>query len=182
MGHVIPGSEVWIEDIATGKRCEQGECGEVIAKSPYNMKGYYRMEEATRSTISPDGALRTGDIGYFDADDCLHISARLKDMFIVGGVNAYPIEIENHIGTLEGVDEVEVVGVPDERLGEVACAFVIKAPGCTLAAQNVIDHCSCLANYKIPRYVRFVDGFPTTANGKVKKYVPREIFERETNS
>lgn len=179
VGHVIPGSEVAIVDVNTGERLPAGSQGEVLVLSPYNMKGYYRMPEETAKAVDEDGFLHTGDVGWFGEDGCLRISGRLKDMFIVGGVNAYPVEIENHIRTMPGVGEVEVVGVPDERLGEVACAYVIPDGTREISAQDVVDFCSSLANYKIPRYVRFVTAYPTTANGKVKKYVLRQMFARE---
>lgn len=178
IGRVIPGSTVKIVHPDTLEERQRGERGEIVVFSPYNMLGYYRMEEATREAFR-GGCLHTGDIGYFDDDGCLRIDGRIKDMFIVGGVNTYPCEIENHIRTIEGVADVQVVGVPDERLGEVACAYVVKESGSSLDEQGVIEKCRDLANYKVPRYVRFVDEYPTTANGKVKKYVLREMFSRD---
>ncbi|HIT51581.1 MAG TPA: AMP-binding protein [Candidatus Aveggerthella excrementigallinarum] len=182
VGRVIPGSEVFVLDVNTGMPVGVGEQGEVTVKSPYNMKGYYRMEEETKQAFDPQYGLRTGDLGYFREDGCLVINGRIRDMFIVGGVNAYPREIENHIRLLEGVSDVQVVGVPDDRLGEVACAYVIKKAGATLSEQDVIDHCKELANYKIPRHVRFVEEFPMTANGKVKKYVLQRMFADEVGA
>lgn len=179
VGHVIPGSELAIVESESGRAVAVGELGEVLVRSPYNMLGYYRMEAATQEAIDEEGWLHTGDVGFMGADGCLRIVGRLKDMFIVGGVNAYPSEIENHIRKLEGVDDVQVVGVPDERLGEVACAYVIEKDKGALSDEKVIEHCRSLANYKIPRFVRFVDEFPMTANGKVKKFVLRDAFIEE---
>lgn len=179
VGRTIPGSDVVVVDLASGEELSAGVCGEVLVDSPYNMKGYYRMERETREAFDARGRLRTGDVGYIDDDGCLRISGRLKDMFIVGGVNAYPAEIEECIRGLAGVRDVQVVGVPDERLGEVACAFVVREPGSALTEGDVVDRCRRLANYKVPRYVRFVDGFPMTANGKVKKYVLRCAFSED---
>lgn len=176
VGRVIPGSAVVIAHPESGEVLAPGIRGEVLVESPYNMKGYYHMEEETRRAFDRKGRLRTGDLGFIDEDGCLRIVGRLKDMFIVGGVNAYPTEIENHLRTLDGVDDVQVVGVPDERLGEVACAYVVRRAGSTVGVEDIIEHCRTLANYKIPRYVRFVEEFPLTANGKVKKYELRDWF------
>lgn len=179
VGRVIPGSEVSIANSCDGAAAAAGDCGEVLVRSPFNMQGYYRMEAATEEAIDEAGWLHTGDMGFIDEDGCLRITGRLKDMVIVGGVNAYPTEIENHIRKLPGIDDVQVVGVPDERLGEVACAYVIEEHPGSVTSEAVIEHCQCLANYKIPRFVRFLGEFPTTANGKVKKFVLRDLFTQE---
>ncbi|MCD8316200.1 MAG: AMP-binding protein, partial [Eggerthellaceae bacterium] len=156
----------------------RGQRGEELVKSDLNMLDYYHMPEATQEALK-DEFLHTGDVGYFDEDDCLHIDGRIQDMFIVGGVNCYPLEIEHLIMDMDGIEDAQVVGVPDARLGEVGCAYVIRKEGSSISEQDIIDHCSELANYKIPRYVRFVDSYPETANGKIKKYVLKEMFESE---
>lgn len=180
VGRVVPGGSAYVLDTETGQRVPDGVRGEIVVDSPYTMKGYYKMPEATAKAFDENGYFRTGDIGHFDEDGCLHIDGRISDMFIVGGVNAYPTEIENHIHKIAGVHDVQVVGVPEERLGEVACAYVVREKGSDITEEYVIDHCKDLANYKIPRYVRFVDEFPMTANGKVKKYVLRRMFANES--
>ncbi len=139
------------------------------------MLGYLDDPDATAATIDADGWLHTGDIGTIDARGNLRITDRLKDMYICGGFNVYPAEIEQVLARLPGVAEVAVIGVPDHRLGEVGKAFVVRLPGADLDAQAVIgysrDH---LANFKVPRSVEFLDVLPRNAGGKVLKPQLRE--------
>ena len=134
------------------------------------MLGYLDDPEATRAAIEPDGWFHTGDVGRLDGRGYLTITDRLKDMLTVGGFNVYPAEVENAILGLEEVVECAVVGSPDERLGEVGCAFVVARPGHGLDADAVISACRArLANFKVPRRVEFVDELPHNAAGKVLK-------------
>jgi len=137
----------------------------------YNvMQGYYDDPEATAEAITPEGWLRTGDIGVMNEQGYLRITDRIKDMFIVGGFNVYPAEIENLLCSLGEVAQAAVIGVPDERMGEVARAFIVRRAGATLDAAAVIDWCRRnMANYKVPRSVEFVDALPLNAAGKVLK-------------
>ena len=124
---------------------------------------------------SPDGWLRTGDVGTLDDRGNLRIVGRSKDMYIVGGFNAYPAEIENIMNRHPGVAQVAIVGVPDDRLGEVAMAFVIPTTGTTLDPDELTAWCrEHMANYKVPRFVEIVDTLPLNASGKVLKYELRE--------
>jgi acyl-CoA synthetase (AMP-forming)/AMP-acid ligase II len=135
------------------------------------MKGYFDEPDETASAIDADGWLHTGDIAVMDDRGYLRITDRKKDMFIVGGFNAYPAEIENILLGNTKVAQASVVGVPDERMGEVGVAFVIPRPGAELTAVEVIEWCrQAMANYKVPRRVEIVDSLPLNASGKVLKY------------
>lgn len=152
------------------------ETGEVLLRGPNVMLGYLDDPQATAATVDADGWLHTGDIGKLDDAGNLQITDRLKDMYICGGFNVYPAEVEQAMARLDGVLEVAVIGVPDGRLGEVGRAFVVVRPGCGLDEQAVIDHArGSLANFKCPRSVRFVAELPRNAGGKVVKPLLREL-------
>jgi fatty-acyl-CoA synthase len=140
------------------------------------MRGYYNMAEATAKTIDADGWLHTGDLGVLDADGYLAITGRYKDMIIRGGENIYPREIEEFLYQLEGVVDVQVVGVPSKKYGEEVGAFVIKKSDSDLTEQDIRDFCrGRISRYKIPKHVAFVDGYPMTASGKIQKYKLQEL-------
>jgi HIP---CoA ligase len=168
VGRPRPGFELRVVD-DTDQVVGRGEAGEVLLRSRTIMAGYLDDPEATAEALSPTGWLRTGDIGLVDEAGCLRIVGRAKDMFIVGGFNAYPAEIENALLRHPGVRQAAVVGVPDERLGEVGVAFVVPAaPG--LTGNEVVAWARDeMANYKVPRAVEVVDELPMTATGKVLK-------------
>jgi len=169
-GRAIPGVEVVVADEAGSPR-PAGEPGEVLVRGYNVMLGYHGDAEATEKAIDADGWLHTGDIGVLDAAGNLRITDRLKDMFIVGGFNAYPAEIENTISAHPAVAQVAVVGVPDERMGEVGMAFVIPRTGAEVDPAELISWCrERMANYKVPRRVEVVESLPTNAGGKVLKY------------
>ena len=168
-GKPLPGILVKIID-GEGKELPQGEAGEIIVNGPYVMKGYYNDPVATAQTIDKDGWLHTGDIGLFDEDGYLKVTDRIKDMYIVGGFNCYPAEIENLLMQMPGVQQAAVIGVPDERMGEVGKAFIIRSPGSTITDTEVIAWArDNMANFKAPRFVEFVDAYPLNASGKVLK-------------
>jgi acyl-CoA synthetase (AMP-forming)/AMP-acid ligase II len=149
--------------------------GEVLLRGPNVMLGYLDDPEATAAAIDPAGWLHTGDIGRLDDRGCLTITDRLKDMYICGGFNVYPAEVERALAALPAVSESAVVGVPDARLGEVGKAFVVPRPGCAVTSSEVIEFCrGRLANYKVPRVVDVRDSLPRNASGKVLKYLLRE--------
>jgi acyl-CoA synthetase (AMP-forming)/AMP-acid ligase II len=153
-----------------------GEAGEVLLRGPNVMLGYLDDPEATAAAIDADGWLHTGDIGAVDKAGNLRITDRLKDMYICGGFNVYPAEVEQVLARLDGVADVAVIGVPDERLGEVGRAFVVTRPGANLDEQSVIAYTrEHLANFKAPRSVRFVDALPRNPGGKVVKPQLREL-------
>ena len=150
----------------------------------YNlMKGYLDNPAATAEAIDADGWLHTGDIAVGDADGNLIITDRKKDMFIVGGFNAYPAEIEKAMTAHPAIASVGVVGVPDARLGEVGMAFIVATTGITVDRDELIAWCrERMANYKVPRYVEVVDALPLNASGKVLKFDLRERGAKVVNS
>jgi HIP---CoA ligase len=152
-----------------------GERGELLVRGPNVMLGYLDDPEATTAAFDAEGWLHTGDVGEIDADGYLRITDRLKDMYICGGFNVYPAEVEQALARLAGVADVAVIGVPDERLGEVGLALVVGRDG--LSEDAVVAHCrERLANYKVPRSVRFVDALPRNVAGKVRKIDLRKEY------
>jgi acyl-CoA synthetase (AMP-forming)/AMP-acid ligase II len=173
-GRAIPDTEVRVV-APDGTPLPVGEPGEVVVRGYNVMQGYFEDPEATAAAIDGDGWLHTGDVGVLDDSGNLRITDRLKDMYVVGGFNAYPAEIEQVLTAHPAVAEVAVVGVPDERLGEVGRAFVVARPGATVDADDVIAFArDRLANYKVPRSVQQVDVLPRNASGKVVKFALRE--------
>ena len=152
-----------------------GEQDEILLRGPNLMLGYLDDLEATKAAIDADGWLHTGDAGRLDAAGYLTITGRIKDMYICGGFNVYPAEVEQVLARLDGVAESAVVGTPDPRLGEVGQAFIVRRPGHALEAADVLAFCrERLANYKVPRRVEFRDALPRNPSGKVLKRALRE--------
>ena len=152
-----------------------GPDGEILLRGPNVMLGYLDDPDATATAIDHDGWLHTGDVGMLDGRGYLTVTDRLKDMYICGGFNVYPAEVEQALARLDGVAESVVIGVPDERLGEVGKAFVLRRPGATVTADDVLGFArERLANYKVPRFVEFRDDVPRNATGKALKRVLRE--------
>ena len=173
VGRARPGFELRIVD-EHGVDVATGEAGELLIRGGSVMKGYLDDPEATQYALSPDGWLRTGDIGVLDDAGYLRIVGRIKDMFIVGGFNAYPAEIENVLLRHPDIRQAAVIGVPDERLGEVGMAFVVTGSGAG-SGPEIIQWCrDQMANYKVPRVVEIVDELPLNAAGKVVKDALRE--------
>ncbi|MFI5676681.1 FadD3 family acyl-CoA ligase [Streptomyces cellulosae] len=180
-GRAIPGTEVRVVD-AEGKPVRAGAPGEVLVRGFNVMRGYFEDEAdeageageageaATAEVLTEDGWLRTGDVGVLDPAGNLRITDRIKDMFIVGGFNAYPAEIEQLLGLHPDVTDVAVIGVPDTRLGEVGRAYVVRRPGAVTTGDDLIAWARReMANYKVPRSVEFVAELPRNAGGKVVK-------------
>jgi HIP---CoA ligase len=154
---------------------DESSTGEVLLRGPNVMLGYLDDPEATAAAIDSDGWLHTGDVGAVDDNGNLKITDRLKDMYICGGFNVYPAEVEQVLARLDGVAESAVIGVPDERLGEVGKAFVVIKSGATLDEETVIAYTrQHLANFKAPRSVEFLDALPRNPGGKVVKPLLRE--------
>jgi acyl-CoA synthetase (AMP-forming)/AMP-acid ligase II len=168
VGRARPGFEIRIVD---GDRDQPtGEPGEVVLRGPSVMAGYLDDPEATAAALSPDGWLRTGDLGVLDERGNLRIVGRSKDMFIVGGFNAYPAEIEGAMLRHPDVAQVAVIGVPDERLGEVGMAFVVTRSGDPAVGDAILAWCrEEMANYKVPRAIALIEALPVNATGKVVK-------------
>jgi len=174
VGRPRPSFELRIVD-AEGNDVAPGETGEVVLRGGSIMSHYLDDPEATAEALSKDGWLRTGDLGVVDRRGCLRISGRSKDMFIVGGFNAYPAEIENALLRHPDIQQAAVIGVPDTRLGEVGMAFVVLRPNADTTGDDIIVWARAqIANYKVPRAVELVDELPLNATGKVMKDVLRE--------
>ncbi|MCL2296566.1 MAG: AMP-binding protein [Methanomassiliicoccaceae archaeon] len=176
VGKAMNGVEVEIIDPDTGKICEPGMPGEFCCRGYIVMKGYYKMPEETAKAIDEKGWLHSGDIGIRDEEGYFSVTGRIKDMIIRGGENIYPKELEDFIHHIEGIRDVQVVGVPDEKYGEVPGAFIILKEGYDLTPSDIQDYCrGKIARYKIPKYVAFVKEYPLTASGKIMKFKLREI-------
>jgi acyl-CoA synthetase (AMP-forming)/AMP-acid ligase II len=172
-GRAIPGVEVQCVD-KSGTEVPRGEAGEIVVRGYNVMLGYFDDPAATAEAIDGQGWLHTGDIGVMDERGYLRITDRIKDMYIAGGFNCYPAEIELMLREHPEVLQVAVVGVPDERMGEVGMAFVVSVPGAELSPDSIIEWSRAhMANYKVPRYVRIVDELPLNAMGKVMKFMLR---------
>lgn len=175
MGRPQPGTEVKIVDPATGATLPAGARGEICVRGYSVMKGYYNKPEETARALDEDGWLHTGDLGRMDEDGYLTWTGRLKDMLRVGGENVSALEIENFLCSHPAVQAALVVGVPEERLGEVPFAFVQLKRDAQLQAEALIAYCKQrIAGFKVPRFVRIVEGFEMTGSGKIQKYVMKE--------
>ncbi|MHB9004180.1 MAG: AMP-binding protein [Coriobacteriia bacterium] len=168
--------EVRVVDPETGEDCAPGVPGEFLCRGYNIMKGYYQMPEATAAAVDSDGWLHSGDVGTVDEHGYYRITGRIKDMIIRGGENIYPREIEEFLYTMPGVKDVQVVGVPDPKYGEVVGAFIKKFSGSEITEGDVQEFSRArMARYKAPKYVFFVEEFPQTASGKIQKFKLREI-------
>jgi acyl-CoA synthetase (AMP-forming)/AMP-acid ligase II len=168
-GKAFPETEVRIMDEA-GSFLPDGQPGEVVVRGYLTMRGYFNDPQATAKTIDKDGWLHTGDVGLYDENGNLRIQDRLKDMYISGGFNCYPAEIERLMSAHPAIGIVSVIGVPDERLGEVGKAFIVLRPGTSATASEIVDWTRRqIANFKVPRYVELRDSLPMSAQGKVLK-------------
>lgn len=170
-GKPIPGIDVRIVDDAMHD-LPPGNSGELLVRGYNVMKGYFEDPEQTATAITPDGWLHTGDEVVMDERGYLSITGRKKEMFIVGGFNCYPAEIENMLLEHPDIVQAAVIGIPDERMGEVAKAFIIPRAGATLTAEDVIEWSrGIMANYKVPRQVEIRAELPTTPSGKIQKFL-----------
>ena len=175
VGTAQPHIEVKIIDPETGEIVPPNTHGELCCRGYNVMKGYYKMPEETAEVIDADGWLHSGDIGTVDEDGYYRITGRLKDMIIRGGENIYPREVEEFLRTNPGVRDVEVMGIPDEKYGEIVGAFVILHDGVEMTAEDLRDFCSDkIAYYKTPKHFFIVKEFPQTASGKIQKFKLRE--------
>ncbi|MFT6053017.1 MAG: acyl-CoA synthetase (AMP-forming)/AMP-acid ligase II [Halioglobus sp.] len=178
-GRAMEGVEMKCVD-AVGEEVSAGSEGEIWCRGYNVMQGYFNNPEETSHAITPDGWLKTGDIGVMDADGYVRITDRIKDMFIVGGFNCYPAEIENSLCSMPGVARASVIGVPDERLGEVAKAYIVVSRDTQMSEETVIDWArDNMANYKCPRSIVFVSDLPMNASGKVLKGELRQLAAQE---
>jgi len=179
VGRAMPQTEISVASATTGETLPIGQQGEICVRGYAVMKGYDGDPEGTAQVVRPDGWLRTGDLGVMREDGCFHLTGRSRDVIIRGGENIYPREVEEFLYTHAKVGEVQVVGIPDARLGEIVVAWIRLRPGSEATEEEIRAWCQGqIAYYKIPEYVRFVDDFPATLSGKIQKYKIRE-FEIE---
>ena len=180
VGKVLPHTEVKIVDPQTGEIVAVGQQGELCTRGYHVMKGYYNNPEATRGVIDGNGWLRTGDLSVMDDAGYFKITGRAKDVIIRGGENISPREIEEFLYTCPGISDVQVIGVPDAKYGEQVAAWIKLENGSKLTAEQVRQYCEGkIARFKIPRYIKFVDAFPTTISGKIQKFRMREAATAE---
>lgn len=159
-----------------GQALPPGSEGEIAVRGHLVMKGYYKDPDATAQVLKPDGWFHTGDLGVLDPAGYLSVTGRKSDMFIVGGSNAYPAEIERVLASHPAISQAYVVGVPEPRLGEVGFAFVQLRAGMHLTEDEVRDFCKAkLANFKIPQFVKFVEAWPQTATGKIERFRLKQL-------
>jgi fatty-acyl-CoA synthase len=179
VGRIQPHLEVKVVD-AEGRIVPRGEPGELCTRGYSVMLGYWDDAERTAEALDAAGWMHTGDLATIDEAGYCNIVGRIKDMVIRGGENVYPREIEEFLYRHPAIQDVQVIGVPDAKYGEELAAWIVVKPGASLAEDEVKAFCKGqIAHYKIPRYVRFVDGFPTTVTGKVQKFAMREAMIAE---
>jgi len=180
VGRALPDVAVKIVDIETGETLPPGKQGELCTQGYLVMKGYYKMPDETARAIDADNWLHTGDLAIMDENGYCKITGRIKQMIIRGGENIYPREIEEFLYTHPKVSDIQVYGVPDRKFGEQVMAAIILKKGAEMTEDEVRDFCrDRIANYKIPKYVKFVDGYPMTASGKIQKFKLREMAMKE---
>jgi fatty-acyl-CoA synthase len=180
VGRIMPETELRIVDPQTGNDVAVGVDGELWARGYAVMKGYYEMPESTAAAITPDGWLRSGDQASIDADGRVRITGRIKDIIIRGGENIAPKEVEDVLRNHPAIADASVYAVASEFFGEEVAAALRLHPGATIDAEEVRSFCrDRIAKFKIPRFIRVVDGFPLTASGKIQKFRLRETHEAE---
>jgi fatty-acyl-CoA synthase len=180
VGTLLPDIEGKIIDPETGSEQPFDTQGEIVTRSECVMKGYYKMESATVQAIDRDGWLHTGDLGTIDKNGYFKVTGRIKDMIIRGGENIYPREVEEFLYKNPKVLDVQVIGLPDRKYGEVVLAVIKLKNGGTVNPEELVEFCTGkIARHKIPKYWEFVPEFPMTASGKIQKFKLREMFEEK---
>jgi len=175
VGRKLPNCEIKVVDPETGKTVGPGEVGEICSRGYNVMKGYYKMPDKTAEAIDEDGWLHSGDLVTYDENGYYTVVGRIKDMIIRGGENIYPREIEEFYYTMPGIKDVQVIGIPDDKYGEIVGAFMILEEEADISEEDVIDFgLERIARYKVPKHVFFVDEFPLTASGKIQKFIMRD--------
>jgi fatty-acyl-CoA synthase len=179
VGRIQPHLEVKIVD-RDGQIVPRGEAGELCTRGYSVMLGYWNDEARTREAVDSDGWMHTGDVATIDDDGYCRIVGRIKDMVIRGGENIYPREVEEYLYQHADIQDVQVFGVPDTKYGEELCAWIIAKTGATLDEEGVRKFCQDrISHYKVPRYIRFVESFPSTVTGKIQKFAMREAMIEE---
>lgn len=176
IGKPLDGVEAKVIDIVTGENVGINQAGELCIKTVYLMKEYYKDTEATLKAVDKNGWLHTGDLAVIDDSGYIRIIGRAKDMIIRGGENISPVDIENHLRLFDGISDAAVVGIPDKLLGEEIFAFIIKEPSAQFTFEEVQNFLNKrLARFKIPKFFYFIDSFPVTSSGKVRKFALKEV-------
>lgn len=182
VGRPLSFVECRVVDPETGLDCDIDVQGEFVTRGYHVMKGYYKMPEATATAIDSDGWLHTGDLATMDKDGYYKITGRIKDMIIRGGENIYPKEIEEFLYTVEGILDVQVIGIPDKTYNEVVGAFIILKEDSSLTEDDIKEKVRThMARHKVPSHIFFTDAFPMTASGKIQKYRLREMAAEMLN-
>jgi fatty-acyl-CoA synthase len=182
VGKALPNVEVKIVDQSTGEEVPFGVQGELCSRGYHVMKGYYKMPEETAQAVDTDNWLHTGDLAIMDENGYCKITGRIKDMIIRGGENIYPREIEEFLYTHPKIKDVQIVGVPSEKYGEEVAAFIQVKAGETIPETEIAEFCNDqISYYKIPKFVYFINDYPTTASGKIQKFKLRELATHELN-
>jgi fatty-acyl-CoA synthase len=173
----VPWVEIRLID-EQGRVVPIGEKGEICTRGYSVMRGYWNDPERTAETIDAAGWLHSGDLGVMDSEGYVQVVGRIKDMIIRGGENIYPREVEEFLYTHPQISEVQVFGIPDEKMGEQVCAWIQVVEGGVLSKDEVETFCQDqITHFKIPRYIRFVEAFPMTVTGKIQKFVMREQMQ-----
>jgi len=171
-------TDIWIKG-SNGKRAAPGEIGEIVARGPTVMDGYWNLPKETAKTLV-DGVLHTGDLGYMDEEGYFYIVDRAKDMYRSGGENVYPAEVEKILAGHPKISNVAIIGVPDEKWGETGMAFIVPTQGETVVEEEVLEYLERkVAKFKYPKHIKFMDDLPLTPTMKVRKSVLKERFARE---
>jgi fatty-acyl-CoA synthase len=180
VGSVLPHVEVKIIDAKTGLTLPRGSAGELCTRGYVVMRGYWNDSEATDAAIDAERWMHSGDLAVMREDGRVSIVGRLKHLIIRGGENIYPREIEEFLHTHPKISDVQVIGVPDKKYGEVVCAWIRLRPGAAPTENEIREFCrGQIATFKIPRYIRFVDVFPMTVTGKIQKFRMQELMRSE---
>jgi fatty-acyl-CoA synthase len=180
VGLPIPHTSIKIVNPTTGETCRLGQSGELWTKGFSNMKGYYNMPEKTAETLDDEGWLHTGDLAKMRPDGYINIVGRVKDMIIRGGENIYPAEIEAFLMRHPKIAEAQVVGIPDEYMGEEVCALIRLKRGEIIEEEGIKQYCKDgISRHKVPKFFRIVESFPLTASGKVQKFKLREMLVKD---
>ena len=182
VGRPLDGNEVRVLD-PYGVVLPEESVGEIVVRGPGVMRGYYRQPGESAQAFTEDGFFRTGDLGMIDDEGFLHVLARRKEIIIRGGYNIYPREVEDRLHVHPAVMDVAVVGVPNEVLGEIACACIVPVEGAVVTGPEILDFCrETLADYKVPDLVRFLDALPTTGSGKARRIELARMISAEESS
>jgi len=180
IGKVLPHLELKVISPESGEILPVGAVGELCTRGYSVMRGYWEDTAKTSEAIDAEGWMHSGDLATIDEDGYVNIAGRIKDLVIRGGENVYPREVEEFLYRHPAIQDVQVIGVPDQKYGEELCAWAILRDGATLSEDGLRAFCKGqIAHYKIPRYIRFVESFPMTVTGKIQKFVMREMMKEE---